>query len=304
MKLKNTEAQPEDSVLGTINQHFHRDYQALIERQRQLIESGQYTVLVRMDDRLSVFRGTDETRFYVNTANYHGYKAASHIALATFLLLEHRRDGVAHFESLLRQLDPQGDQDVAQVVAASRQLMAEAGGQKLCYQAVKDFGKALAAPLARLLDRAARDEVHRIMAVLEGLDAEHAISWADTFLVVCDGAQPRYKNLSKMLFRRWIESRHDQLLDYQHHVLYSEACQTYEQVVDLLSRHLAGNVIGDVFLQNPLSLNQDVLGNAAQRAIDEYFSSGVQAHGLAAGREQEVREQEVREPEDTPVRPK
>lgn len=278
MKIKNTEAQPEHSVLGVINQHFHRDYQALIAQQRQLIEEGQYTLLIRLDDRLSLFRGGEERRFYVNTEHYHGYKAASHIALATFLLLEYRRDGVAPFENLLQQVNGQDDQDLDQVIIACRQLMAEAGvqkkpgDQKLAYQAVKNFGKTLAAPLARLLDRAARDEVHNIMAVLEKLDEDEDINWAETFLVVCDGAQPRYKNLSKMLFRRWVESRREQLLDAAHHVLYSEACQSYDDVVDLLSRHLAGNVIGDVFLQNPLSLNQDVLGNAAQRAIDHYFA--------------------------------
>lgn len=157
--------------------------------------------------------------------------------------------------------------------AVCRQLMAQSDGP-LAYQAVKAFGKSLAAPLARLMDRAARDEVCNIMEVLEKLDAEEEIIWAETFLVVCDGAQPRYKNLSKMLFRRWIESRSEQLLDVSHHVLYSDVCQSYADVVDLLSRHLAGSVIGDVFLQNPLSLNQDVLGNAAQRAIEHYFSGG------------------------------
>lgn len=279
MKLKNTEAQPEHSVLGVINQNFHRDYKALVERQRELIESGQYTVLVRLDDRLSLFRGRDETCFHVNTEHYHSYKAASHIALATFLLLEYGAEDAEEFTGLLHRVDAQGDADIEQVVAVCQQVMGKADGKPLSYQTVKEFGKSLAAPLARLLDRAARDEVHNIMAVLEKLDTDEQINWAETFLIVCDGAQPRYKNLSKMLFRRWIESRSEHLLDYTHHVLYSEACQSYDDVMDLLSRHLAGSVIGDVFLQNPLSLNQDVLGNAAQRAIDHYFSGGGQPDG-------------------------
>lgn len=275
MKLRTTEDLPDNSVLGLINQGFHRDYQALIAQQRQLIDSGQYTVLIRMDDRLSRFRGAEEARFYVNAGAYHGYKAASHIALATFLLLEYRREGVGELDALLGQVDAPDDEDVHAVIAVCRDLMAHGAGP-LSYQAVKAFGKSLAAPLARLLDRAARDEVHNIMQVLQQLDSGEHINWAATFLVVCDGAQPRYKNLSKMLFRRWIESRSEQLLDVSHHVLYSEACQSYEDVVELLSRHLAGSVIGDVFMQNPLSLNQDVLGNAAQRAIDHYFAASNQ----------------------------
>lgn len=55
---------------------------------RLLIGSAQLNVIIRVDDRLCLFRGEDETTFYVNAKSYHSYKAVSHVALTTFLMLE------------------------------------------------------------------------------------------------------------------------------------------------------------------------------------------------------------------------
>jgi hypothetical protein len=288
MRLKNTENQPENTTLGSINEMFHHSYKALVDRQRQLITDAKLNLLIRMDDRLSLFRGNDEMRFYVNGEAYHRYKAVSHIALATFLMLENHPDTAEEFTTLLKQVDQQDDADVQRVVTVCLHLIAEADGNKLSYRAVRAFSKALASPLARLLDRAANDEVHQCMAALEKVESEYSLDWSATYLVVCDGPQPRYKNLSKMLFKQWVAHRNDQLMEPEYHVIYSESCKSYEDVVELLSRHLAGGVVGDVFMQNPLSLSQDVLGDAAQRALDRYYANTIHNQTQSSGRSESM----------------
>lgn len=273
MKIQNTESRPENSSLGSINQIFHSHYRKLVEQQRKLIDKGELNIIVRMDDRLSLFQGQEETRFYVNSELYHHFKAVSHIALTTFLVLEYRQASVEDFTSLVQRVDVNGDRDAQQVISICLDFLINSDKTKLAYQTVREFGNSLSAPLAKFIDRAAQDEVRESMLALGKLEREFAIDWSATYLVVCDGNQPRYKNLSKMLFRRWVESRSDHLMQPDHHVIYGESCESYDDVVDLLSRHLAGSIIGDVFLKSPSSFNQDVLGDAAKRAIEAYFFS-------------------------------
>lgn len=277
MHMRSTETLPARSTLGSVNVLFHEAYAELVREHRTAIARGEVNVIIRMDDRLRICRGREYVDHEVNGRAYHQYKAACHMALLAYLVANRSSPEDSALPSLLDAVGPGAGDDVYRVARQCRRFIDALPAGEPSHRQVTAFAKQLEAPIARLIDRAARDEVQGIMTVLEEFDAQPEVDWANTFLVVCGGNQPRYKHLCKVLFKHWVDSREDHVMRPEYHVLYAEGAGSYDEVADLLARHLAGATLGDVFLGGPLSMNEDLLGDAAQRAMEAYFTRPVRS---------------------------
>jgi hypothetical protein len=107
IELQDSAEKPTSSHLGSLNQIFHEEYQYWQNRAEQTITDGTVSVLVRLDDRLVLVKGQQQSVFQINGDRYHELKALSHIPLAVYLTLmrpAHKRHHLANIKDELAAL--------------------------------------------------------------------------------------------------------------------------------------------------------------------------------------------------------
>jgi hypothetical protein len=147
------------------------------------------------------------------------------------------------------------------------------------FSAVRHYNDALQPAFQALIALAARDEVEQTLTALRQLEAtvDDDKRWKQTFYVICGGHQPRYKNLAKRLFRRWIFELTESSSEVEQRLLYGESLESVEAARELVVTRLVNREIGDAFLQSPLAMNQDVLGEAGEMAVNNAFSKAAES---------------------------
>lgn len=200
IELQDTAEKPTSSPLGNLNQIFHEEYQYWQDRAKQTIIDGKVPVLIRLDDRLVLVKGQQQSVFQINGDRYHELKALSHIPLAVYLTLmrpAHERhhlinikDKLAMLSDILAALKDYTDPIQSAVDELTASVFADGG--IVAYEAVKKFARHLKPNFQKLVADAAHDEVAQLMAVMSRIksivgDDEH---WSQTFFVICAGNQP------------------------------------------------------------------------------------------------------------------
>jgi len=266
-----TEGRPESSQLGELNQRFHRYFASAQRAAHDRIENGDVPVVLRLDDRLVLAHGSRTTVAVINGAEYHMLKALAHLPMLAFL-------DSARADSL-------GAEALAAIVndhaglLARRSVDAAAFGE--CLQQLvagnRDTSEqtSLSAIQQQLIALAAEDEVARLREICDQIQQElsEAGRWNVTHFVVSGGNQPRYKNLSKSFFKRLLSEQAGADEAAIHRVIYSETCDSLADAKDLVADRLANGALADVFLDSPISLDSDVLGDAGCEAIDRAFAN-------------------------------
>ena len=80
-----------------------------------------------------------------------------------------------------------------------------------------------------------------------------------------------------MLFRRWVFEATASSTEVEQRVLYGESLESVAAALELVATRLVNSDIGDAFLKSPLAMNQDVLGEAGEIAVNNAFSTEAQA---------------------------
>lgn len=273
---RDTSCEPSDSPLGHLNTMLHNCLQDFTGRARERVASGKVTVILRMDDRLLFSSGEHLRCHKVNGHRYHRLKALAHIPALAHLLHANRGN------------DPQPGQWISQSLDECAQWLDEQGlkqaairtaidalivnGPSLANSGLTEDQQALSVInefQQRCVRAAATDEVDALLSIMRRyrnqLDEQ---VWQATHFVVCGGHQPRYKQLSKNFFMRFLQKHGSTEDQARHRVIYSETCTSLDDARQLVAERLVNGHLAKVFLNSSTSLDKDVLGDAGLAAMD------------------------------------
>lgn len=267
---RQTEARPVSSPLGHLNRRFHARLSTARQEALEQIKSGEVPVVLRLDDRLIVAHGAKVTRAAINGAEYHMLKALAHLPVLAHLESVHSpREDPGQFAEVIKDCERFLLDRSIDAAAFSRLVVNVARGT------LSDSEHAdLAVIQQHLIARAAENEVSRLVGVMHKVERDLAAAdcWSQTHFVVCGGNQPRYKHVSKSFFNRLLTEQTGSDEAEIHRVLYSETCDSLDAARDLVANRLVNGDLAQTFMDSPISLDSDVLGDAGLRAIDQVFA--------------------------------
>jgi|AZIJ01.1.fsa_nt_gi hypothetical protein len=285
IQLEDTTKRPDAYPLYDINQHFHDQLEELRTSMRKKLDDGNIPVVVRLDSRLILALGDKRTILNVNDTYFHQLKAVAHLPIMLFLAARNNGDTAAistEVQEALSQLQngdclPPSTLSIMQEAVTS--LTDDSQWPILEFSAVRQYNEALQPAFQALITQAAKDEVEQTLKALHTLEAlvDDDKRWKQTFYVICAGHQPRYKQLAKVLFRRWVFEATASSTEVEQRVLYGESLESVAAALELVATRLVNSDIGDAFLKSPLAMNQDVLGEAGEIAVNNAFSTEAQA---------------------------
>lgn len=285
IQMDDTAALPDTNPLHEINQHFHAQLEVLRVSMRKELDEGRIPVVVRLDSRLVLAVGNKRTIHNINDTYFHQLKAVAHIPILLFLAARNNIDTATittEVQEALSELQngihlPSSILSIIQDAATS--LINTSQWPTLEFSAVRNYNNALQPAFQTLIALAAKDEVEKTLGALRQLEAaiDDEQRWKQTFYVVCEGHQPRYKHLATRLFRRWIYELTESSSEVEQRLLYGESLESVEAARELVVTRLVNSEIGDAFLKSPLAMNQDVLGEAGEIAVNNAFSTAVES---------------------------
>nr|WP_136250453.1 hypothetical protein [Ningiella ruwaisensis] len=276
-KIKDTSQLPDEGIFKDINATFHEQYAVMKEKIKKRLMTGEVLIIIKMDSRLIAKCGEKEHSYEINGRYYHHLKALAHLPMACYFALTQNRAGqvksaVDLWSKQVLEFIDKGLQ--AQLQEATAKFLEENdNSDTICHNSFLTYTRCLEPIFARLLSLSADDEVERLVSSLDTIDATYNKASSDIFLIVFGAHQPRYKELAKMVFRKWFSERNDHLIDLEHHVRYSETGQSIDDAIDLVVTAAADKEIAQMFLGDAKGLNQDVLGIVAKDAIARYWEN-------------------------------
>ena len=284
LELRETADHPLNSSLGAVNQFFHKEYQRWLDKAAHLVRTGQIPILIRLDNRLVLVDGEQQREYAINGNRFHELKALCHLPLAVYLILagnnEDRRDlrdvlaNLYQFPASVDDLKEKTELLKSAVTQLADSIVVN--NKILSHEATKKFARQLKPIFNQLVTDAAVDEVAQLMEVTSSIKAKvgDAQKWSRAYFVVCAGHQPRYKQITKKFFERWLLEESHSKLESVHRVIYAEGRSSLEEVLQLVCTRMVSADLGEVFLHSPLSLDEDVLGDAGLAAINKIFQNG------------------------------
>lgn len=270
-----SESKPAGRALGYLNQRFHEYLEEFEQTAREEILSGHVPVAWRSGDELVYCVGKATQSIAINCSGYHVLKALAHLPLLAWLQCETDSSEGVLLDQIEAAIDESADFllqfDLAPSVVKTAMQSAFA---KLEQNEISDDGMLAVTDLHKLLIKtAARDEVKALMQAVRALQQTvDDVQWQRTHFVVSGGSQARYKELSKNFFVRLVLEQTGCQKQSIHRVIYAEDCQTLKDAIGLVAERLVNGRLAEVFLNSPISLDQDVLGDSALEAMDELFS--------------------------------
>jgi hypothetical protein len=284
IELQDSAEKPTSSPLGHLNLIFHEEHQYWKDRAVQTITDGKVPVVIRLDDRLVLVNGQQQSVFQINGDKHHELKALSHIPLAVYLSLMRPAYDRLHLSIIKYELETLPDimptlkvySDPIRSAVDELIISVSVDGGIVAYEAVKKFAGHLKPIFQKLVAEAAHDEVAQLMKEISRIklmvDDEQ---WSQMYYVICGGNQPRYKQITKLFFTQFLLQETNSESEAVHRVIYAESCINVEDALNLVSARIVSANLGEVFLHSPLSLDEDVLGDAGLSAIKDLFTSPV-----------------------------
>lgn len=267
-----------------IPQLFGQYYATRKAELRGRLLAGEVPVIVRVGPELIFLHDRRRHREQVTGEEYDRLKHMCHVPLALYLRLAELVDEpmtardvreLQRIAEWLDALEPQDDPGRAIVhcvrSVVGRALEARHVTADVLQQLARDPSDAIEA----CIDRAAMVELSAVHEIVERwtatFDDEH---WAQLRVVVCANHQARYKQATKRYFQRRLGEPQREGAAGEHHVTYAENAATLDEALDLLATQMLDTELGTAFRNSPLALQQDVLGDAAERALDVILGSG------------------------------
>ena len=274
-----TRERPAHPVLQALNRLFHDLYSARGEDAWQRLQSGATPVVVRTGDYLVLHADGEATQYEITGERYHELKAASHVPAIVHLVLARAGSPADQAAGLAAALDRLRDlgTGVDAIVSATEALLE----RMLAPDCEPDFQEALAdyrSGTRRALETLAREAVtieiealDRAMRDVQARLAGERLQAA--YFVVCGGHQPRYKELSKMYLRRWLDAAGWPAARIEHHVLYAEGKESLEEALQLVRTRIVDGRLAAALFGDLTSLDEDVLGDAGIEQLERRFGT-------------------------------
>jgi len=265
-----TDSRPAASPLGQLNARFHERIEATRQTALDRIQAGEVPVLLRLDDRLIIAHGSRVSIAAINGAEYHLLKALAHLPVTAHLEANQATESSAgEFAEAV---------DTYERFLTDRSIDARAYRRLIMQLVDGSLGRnqynEVSAVQHALIALAAADEVAKLAEVTARVEQELASvgCWERTHGVICGGNQPRYKHLSKHFFKRLLTEQTGSGDAATHRIVYSETCDHLEKAKELVADRLVNAKLAELFMDSPISLDADVLGDAGLAAIERVFA--------------------------------
>ncbi|MBK6921641.1 MAG: hypothetical protein IPH07_29860 [Deltaproteobacteria bacterium] len=270
-----------------LDEWFRLRYELRLHGLRQRLLAGTDPLIIRCGDDLVFLHDRQRRRVPVVTRRYHACKALAHLPVATYVWLaeltgtaltpdDHRALERMHRDTtaaLGRAAVPAEREVLAAVANALRSTLAR-GGVDL--EALTTMATAVDPPTRALIDEATRLELVGLDAAVRRHTASLTIAqWQRLHVVVCANHQARYKESTKQYFQRLLGESEGPGAQREHRVLYAESGESIDDAVTLLATHLLDRELAGFFLDSPMALQRNVLGDAASRVLDELFAERI-----------------------------
>ncbi len=266
--VKDTTELPDSGILHTVNTRFHAAYQQRKRAYHEAFVGGDYQVVLRLDDRIILVNGDTQQTFTVVGDEYHHIKAAAHFPLLLMYTTDHT-ERLALLDSFRQSNEsPFLDQWTNAITHWMEQCK---GGELMCVPSLKE---ALLPLFAEAMDKVAQQEVEKTVEVLDNIRDTSRLPLDKTFFVIFGSRQARYKQLGKMIIKRWFRHQLACFGNVEHHVRYCEGGSSIKDAYELLSTALADSELSHTFLGDQYALNQDVVTQTAERHISQFWPDG------------------------------
>ena len=278
-RARDTSDRPSHSVLQELNRLFHDVYATRGEGVWQQLRSGETPVIVRTGDYLILHSGGEATEYEITGERYHELKATSHIPAIVHLLLAEEvlpADQAALLAGGLGELQRLGE-GIDAIVSSTCALlnrMPGRGRDPELGDALADYGRATGPALQILAREAAEIEIEALDLAMRDIEARlTGKRLQESYFVICGGHQPRYKELSKMYFRRWLDSAGWPDARIGHRVLYAEGKESVDEALQLVRTRIVDGRLSAALFGVLTGLDKDVLGDAGIEQLDRRFGS-------------------------------
>ncbi|NMH60570.1 hypothetical protein [Alteromonas ponticola] len=264
-QLKDSKQQPAEGVLHDINQTFHARYADRKSTVRKIIADGAYQLVVRMDDRIIAQCGSKIAEYNVVGENYHHIKAAVHLPLT----LMYAND----YGEILEYVRAHKDDTDLPIIRQMFSLVENwaVNPQNNEFLDLTMLKSELAPIFAVAMDCVAREEIEKTVTALDQIKSQSPVPPDKMFFVIFGSHQARYKQLGKMIIKKWFNLQTDCYGHVEHHVRYCEGGKSMDDAIDIVCTALVDNELAHVFLGEQLALNQDVVTQTAERHLSQFW---------------------------------
>ncbi|MBT0587078.1 hypothetical protein [Alteromonas oceanisediminis] len=268
--FRDTTASPKDSCLGLINKRFHNYYSDKKSKALHKVKS-ELLVVVKIDSRLISICDGKYTVYTINSDRYHALKSLAHLTMAIFFQLTSNDldTEIGHVEELVESAFDSIDLEISKELKKVTEDFIHKVKQAKHVEATSllQYSTSLEPIYAKLMMASAMDEAENLKDALAKVLAMHPKNSSQIFTVTMGAHQPRYKELSKLVFQRWLHGMDEHIVNTDHHVRYLEGGCDIEEALNLVSTAIVDREIAQLFLGSAEGLNQDVLGVVAEKAI-------------------------------------
>lgn len=269
-----------------LNQQFRAVYAEAREVWHGVLGSHAHPVLVKLDDDLILYADGRREVYRICSRRYAWLKTLAHLPLAIALSARHEQRMTQRLE-VLQQACAQARQEVQtwddQALRENNQQLLDAslaflrtwahqtGPQRACLAA---YTRDIEPLLTHNLQAAAEDELgclHRTVCQLRATVL--CDTWPRVVVVICGSHQARYREPVKRYFQTLFAESEQTGAVGERRVIYGEGIAEEAHALQLLASQQLDRELGTLFLGNPLALQQDVLGKAAEAVIKRLFAT-------------------------------
>ncbi|KKO47508.1 hypothetical protein VT06_16725 [Arsukibacterium sp. MJ3] len=276
LKTESTKSKPDNGPLSIVNEQFHKHYNNKKKQYEKAILRGDILLFVRLDSRLISMCGDKLKVHDINTKKYHDLKALTHATLAAYYILSALDidEAVPLLRSWTKSFQQCNDIiNCAEVsILMDRLLDKVEKNNSLEYSWLLQFTQGLEPLFANMMMQAANDEIDNIVKTLDLEFKIHHKKSTETYLVVLGGHQPRYKELAKLVFKKWYNELDDHIVDAEHHVRYLEGGSSLDDAISLIATVITDRELAQLFLGSVKGLDQDALGIIGEKALEKYWA--------------------------------
>jgi hypothetical protein len=271
---------------ATDDELFQEGFEALCDQGERSVREGLQPVLWRSGDDLHWVSGRDRRTWRVVGDEYHLARRIAHVPVALFLGAVRGSDPHAlHGAMGVLGSCPSGLSVGAHHVSgellsamgdACRRFVAVGWGEGgPSHAATRALADGCRPAMNALVGAAAHHEVEALHAIVSGLRSEVSLlDWHCAYLVVVTGVQPRYKELSRCYFEALVDAEGHTRGGHRHRVLVLTGDHDEASVLERVGARQANRRVAELFTGSSDGLDQDVLGEAAQRAVKAVLSRG------------------------------
>lgn len=269
-----------DDSLAHLHEQFRHRYAVRKQRLRQHILEGRTPVILRMGDQITLFHRGLRTSENVLSDAYQRWKNLSHVPVAVYLWLadftsrpleEETRVALDALAEALRRARDVADVGERSVLDPVLDLLGETIRRDTVNEsALRDLGARIEPAIRHLIDRATRDELQALDAIVRRWTSDFGPGeWESLRVLVCANHQARYKETTTLYFRRLLGEAAGVAAEREQHVLYVEGAVTEDEAIDLLAVHHLDRELGTTFLGSARALQRNLLGDAAEAIVED-----------------------------------